>query len=149
MAHCTKSQGGTFFSGFSTACRLYRTPISNRRLSFATSRQGDVVADIVGGPCDAVIELARRPVVGLGVPVDPPPAALPATGDQGLDDLLPQADAASRWFDPEVFEITNHAAAERMRPKNVMRKAEQPAIASGPIADQSAYRMIGIHDPAP
>src|SRR5687767_8404247 len=149
MAHCTKSQGGTFFTYFSTACGSQWAPPGNRRMRLRSSRQGDVVAHVVGKPGDAVVQPARRRIVGFGMPVDPAPSPGAAAGDERIDELSPPSGAASRRLDPQVFEIADHPAAEGVRTKHVVCKACERAVANGRTAHQSAYRIVRVHDSPP
>jgi hypothetical protein len=83
------------------------------------------------------------------MPIDPPPSLVAAACDERLDELSPPSGAASARFYPEVFKVADHPAAECVRVKHIVRKAEQRAFTNGCTAHQSTHRMFGVHDPAP
>ena len=60
----------------------------------------------------------------------------------------PTPGAARGGFDPQVLEIADRAAGERVGVHHVVRKAEQvPIVRCG--RDQRTDGMVGMQDPAP
>ena len=97
------------------------------RIATVSVRQGDVVADVVGEACNAVVQHPGGSVVGFRVPVQPTPAAITAACDQRLDQPATDSLATAGRFDPQILEIAQHSRAEGVRMKHEVREPDQRA----------------------
>ena len=88
----------------------------------------NIVADIISSLRKPVIEGASLLVVFVSMPVDTPPAMLPAQSNQSLYECAARAFSARSGRNEKVFQIANRAKAPSMGVEDIVDEPYKPAF---------------------